>query len=149
MRAKILCCSLATLVAACSPGSMVDVEPPSDIVNPAVVASASGAQQLYDHTVYQFSKTVAGQGTNGGSVFASRSPAYIIIAGIMTDELLRREGGGVNDFCGYDERNPLPGCTGDIYTVYNIPRTHAGQTREALATYASSLPKALTGHLYA
>src|SRR5687768_13005560 len=70
---------------ACAPSSLVEVDPPNTVADPAVVATPAGATQMYSLAVSSFANIIGGQITNRGG--------YVGNTGLWTDELLRVQNG--------------------------------------------------------
>src|SRR5687768_11082591 len=98
---RIAIFALSTTVGACAPSSLVDVTPTSDVVDPAVVKSPSGALQLYSYALGHWAGVVAGTAISDRNIVQN--------VGLYTDELMRVQGRGMA--AGDDERNDgsIPG----------------------------------------
>lgn len=136
----------------CSPADMVNVETPSDVVDPATVTNADGATKLYNYAVGRFA-------INFGGMFTGNSANFLVNVGVFTDELQTANtefGTALLD--NIDERTltvPAPGNAGNsdvggfVYQMLHATRVNQQQGREALQLYAPNSPKAWQGRLYA
>src|SRR5437867_13079946 len=85
----------SVLVNGCASPSLVDVDPPNSVADPAVVTTPAGAVQLYQYAIASWASVLGG--TSG-----ALNRSVIESSGIFTDELMRVQG-GLGD--GVDERN--------------------------------------------
>lgn len=137
------------VLAACSPSSMVDVKPPSTIVDPGVITTPSGATQLYHAAVTNFSREFAGFGASG---FGN----YISNVAVFTDELmlaLNSSGVTLHDLRdGSTTADPFSGNSliySRAFAAIHQVRVQAQQAREALRRFHPGAPQAWFGRLYA
>ena len=130
-------------VGACSPSSLVDVDPPSGTVDPSAIHTPESALQFYNFAVTRFDTRFAGV-PNGVTPWFS----FVRNTAVFTDELL---------IAGYstpgiDERmaseDPYP-IYEELYRNLHQARIATGQAREALRAYAPNSPVALQGQLQA
>lgn len=137
LSSALLTALAAMSLISCNPGSLIDVDPPSGIADPEVVASAAGAQQLANTAVKRFAEVlggnipIVGQRTYGEN--------FVTTTGLWSDELLRTgiSPEGSSGSRAIDERQMLTN-GGDPIIYYRLhnARTSARQAREALALYA-------------
>lgn len=129
---------------ACSPSSLVDVQSPSNVVDPSQIQNATAATQLRTGAIVRM------MGAFGSAPYAS----VIGMSGYLTDELADNpywNGGTGND------RNTLNTSLGKNtggygYDQIQLARVKAQQARQALQLYASntpSIPRAWQGEMYA
>lgn len=133
---------VAGMLAACSPSSLVDVNPPSGIVDPGAIKTASSAMEMYDFAVTRFNARF------GGDLYLyTPTNGVVREAGLFTDELLRNTR---LDATGIDERTgSLNNAYLTLYQNLHQARIAVEQAREALRTYAPKSPPALQGQLQA
>ncbi len=140
--AIVIGCAFA--LGACSLESMVDVDAPSNVVDPATVASKQGATQLYEAAVGRLAIAYAGSPTDYANL--------VVVTGLMSDEL---QTGALNSLRYFDTRIGLGGTGAGPREsfVYNFrvvsnARTSAQQARDALHLYYSDAPPAMFARLY-
>lgn len=134
---------------ACSPSSLVDVAPPSTVVDPSATQNTTAATELYRFAVTYFDQRF------GGDNLARGNGSLVGTSAIFTDELQSAGNGTSADQ--FDSRNvsivrPSLGTgtsSGGLYNALHQPRNAAAQAREALRLYAPSAPVAWQGQLYA
>ena len=145
LRVTIVCSFAATLFAnvACSPSDLVDsVPPPSSIVEPGQITTATGAVQLYNWALSRFDQTFG-----GGNGFCWDS--FVTVTGLFTDELMRVQNAPTCTLV-TDERIAAGSVIDNVvYQRYHQPRVQTRQAREALQAYAPTAPSAWQGQLYA
>lgn len=120
--------------AACSPSSLVDVDPTSTLVDPSTVGTAAGAVQLYNFALGTFAARLGGTGG-----FVPGANNLIVATGLLTDEMMRAQALN-NMIIGLDERTGASGFASTAYGLFYVqlhqPRVQAYQAREALRLYA-------------
>jgi hypothetical protein len=152
-RAKRGICSSLLVLAACSPESLVKVDPPSGAVDPNTINTAAAAKALYANAVGRFAMCYGGMTPSPGR-------NQIMFAGFLTDELVTANLINTNSPPNVDERtltvpaaaNGLGSDVGGLfYGFIHSTRISAQQGREALQRYAPppSAPLAWQGQLYA
>lgn len=129
-------------VAACAPGSLVDVKPPNGIIEPSAVATPGGARQIYNKAQTTFAMMFGGMDPCCSSV-----ESYAIQTAVFTDELMRVERPSTFDKFPYvtvDERSVVSADFG-----VHRARAQLRQARDAIRAYWPDGPRALQGQLYA
>jgi len=129
-------CSLFSL--SCAPASLVEMDTPSTVVDPSVIATRSGALQLYRQAVGVFSIAYGGSGveeTFGG---------HVLISGLFADEMMYGTSWGLVAW-GVDER--ILEDFSRVNGIYQRSRVAAQQGREALRRYYPDGSQALQGRL--
>lgn len=130
-------------VAACSPATLVEVEPSSTLVDPSTVATAAGATQLYNFAMNTFAARLGGTGNQ-----AAGNNNFIVAVALFTDEMLRTQVFNTT-IVGVDERTGTQSAYAGVYNNLHQPRIGVRQAREALQRYATGTSPALQGELYA
>src|SRR5881394_1343874 len=144
---------LLVAVASCAPDSLVDVNSTSEVVDPSVVRTATGATQLYYMAVAQFGADLGGNPRPSGGAPYGRN--YVMVSARWTDELMWVQNAFGQPFGpGDDERNDGTITTwssdaGFNYNPMQSTRIIARQAREALTRFNPTAPRAWQGRLYA
>src|SRR5688500_16539784 len=147
---ELSCAVAAALMMACAPERLVEVEPPSTLVDPSVATTAAGAVQLYNFAISNFSAKIGGYNNTCGFVF---------VTALASDEAMIGQEypwwrGGNEDV--WDARDWNTGAdispyrmSSFCYQYFHQPRVQSRQAREALRLYAPDAPPAWQGQLYA
>ncbi len=145
MRTVLRCCTLLT-VTACSLSSLVDhANLPANLSDPNAVKTEAGALGAYRHAYVSFASAVAGDYAEIAPNNNSQLQSYIIVSGILTDELRAVSVKTV------DLRNLLEADNYGAGPYRNLQRVR-GQTSEAIGALRKYAPHAsvvLQGHMYA
>ena len=134
----------AGLLVACSPSSLVDVDPPSTFVDVTHVENAAGATGLYENAKLKFLRAL-----NAGGVLLTNS--WVGASAMITDELTA----GRTDNA-LDQRNAGPppsnptgfNASANINMFVHAVRFNAQVAREALRKFHPTAPDAWMAHLY-
>lgn len=144
--AAILSATLLGAAVACSPDSLVKADPPSNIVLPDAVTSATSAVSLYNGAVLLFDVALGGGGSARGT------DNYVQNSGFMTDELMT----GILGSNSADLRNNalLYSAGGEsaqatLYSRLQTARTAAFQARQGLQRYGLPDTKPLVARMFA
>src|SRR5262249_20834408 len=125
---------------ACRPASLVDVPTTSSVVDPAVVASASGATQLFRDAVTTSSVVYNGAGCTSSAVAA---------VAIFSDACeVESQYGTAPCPQGIDERT-MGVIADNLHLTFHQMRQRANMARDALGRYAPDTPIAWRGQLFA
>lgn len=135
--------SLVFGLASCSPSSLVDVQSPSNIVDPSLVNTAAAATQMRTGALLRM------MGAFGNDPYSS----VIAMSGYLTDEL--SDTYGLSGQTG-DDRNVLNPAfdknqSGYAYDAIQSARVKTQQARQALQLYATNapgVPSAWQGELF-
>jgi hypothetical protein len=136
--------SFVTILAACSPSSLVDVQSPSTVVDPSLIDNATAAAQLRTGAIVRMM----------GAFGRLQTSSVVVMSGTLTDEL--SESYYYSGLTGND-RNVLNTAVGKNtggfgYDVIQLARIKAQQAQQALQLYASNsstVPRAWQGEMYA
>lgn len=144
--------SFTFLLVGCSPASLVEVTPPSTVVDPATVATPAGAMQLYALAAGHFAATFGGAHTPS-SFPNSGIGAYVSASGYFTDELRLPGTSAFLSFEEFDLRRGFEGTSGNgsyeqLYRPLHMSRVEAQQAIDALHRYAPGTA-VQQGRLYA
>jgi hypothetical protein len=131
------------LASACSPSDLVHSDPPSSVVDPGAVTTATGALALYYGATNLFAAALGG--SNAGD--------FVVTTGMMTDEFVS---GGYGDFLLDARSNAQQFALGketdnmqaSVYASLQAARTAAFQARQALQRYGAPGSDALIGRMY-
>lgn len=130
---------LLVATASCSNAGLVDVPPPSEIVDPGVIQSSAAALQFYNSAVSNFD-----QAFGGTEIFIAGN--FVLATALLTDELLRVQFATGALGSAIDERTGSGGTGHErAYAAFHISRVMQSQAREALGLYAPNA-QALRGH---
>jgi len=137
--------ALTFALAACSPDSLVDTDPPSTIVDPDAATTAAGVTALYNGAITVFASAFGG----GGEGFTPVS--YVLTSGLYTDEYLD---GALGDYLTDSRSSSLQFSLGDesrqaaTYNSLQGARVAAFQARQALQQHGPANGNALIGRMY-
>lgn len=131
--------------AACSPDRLVTSDPPSNIVMPSAVTSATSALAFYNGAAMVFNVAVGGGGPSRGN------DNYVQNSGLMTDELTTGSFGSSasdqrNNALLYDGGTESAQAT--PYTRLQAARTATFQARQALQMYGAAGSGPLISRMY-
>lgn len=136
----LLIASLAALVSGCSLDRLVDVSPPTQLLDPALYKSVAGAHTLYNTAVADFAMAYAGDGSG---------ESMVPLSGLLSDELqMSVFSQQVSNVDARFLNDPLD--EGQFaYNGAQTARIFATIAATFLRQYAPGLPQSLAGRMYA
>jgi len=127
------------LLAGCSVNSLVDVQKPSNILDPDALKTYNGAINLYNGAMTQFLKIF-----NGGNATTLTGP-YAVASGVLADEYT------LPGLDALDARSDVQGQSSGgqfTYRDMTLAYVNAGQAQQYLKAYASNAPKTLLANTF-
>jgi hypothetical protein len=131
---------IAVALSGCSLTDLTNVDPPSNIADPAAVQTYDGAISLYRGSIVTFADAFAG---------GSSSASYALSSGLFTDEYQYRRSDGTSMPAQLDLRTPLPSTGSTLYGNLHTARQNIELAIGSLQQYAPTAPGSYLGEMYA
>lgn len=132
--------AFAIALSGCSLTDLTNVDPPSNIADPAAVETYEGAMSLYRGSIVAFDDAFAG---------SSRSMSYALASGLFTDEYQYRRTDATSPSAQLDLRMPLPGTGSTVYSNLHTARQNIELAIGSLQQYAPTAPGSYVAEMYA